>query len=178
MSSKYRVLLIVDIQKEFADVDNGSQNYNKVIEFIKENGNIGCYDKIISTIFRNSKNPNFRCNLNWYDCENSDIESLEYLDYVEKSIHSVFLKEGYGDRDGKVISTINSYNNTIPEDAEIHIIGCDLDACVMGICFQLWDAGITNFKVLTEYCYTTANDFSKEDVIKIMKRNFGRCIVE
>lgn len=48
----------------------------------------------------------------------------------------------------------------------------------MAVCFQLWDAGITNFRVLTEYCYTTANNFSKEDVIKIMKRNFGKCIVE
>ena len=47
----------------------------------------------------------------------------------------------------------------------------------MAICFQLWDEGITNFKVLTEYCYTTSKDFTKEEVIKIMKRNFGKCIV-
>ena len=176
--SKYKILLIVDLQKEFADIDNDSHNYNKLIQFVKENGNKGSYDKIISTCFRNEENPNFRYNLNWYDCENSDIESLEYLDYVDKSIHSAFLKTGYGDRGGWVISTINSYNDTIPEDAEIHIIGCDLDASVMAVCFQLWDAGITNFRVLTEYCYTTANKFSKEDVIKIMKRNFGKCIVE
>lgn len=48
----------------------------------------------------------------------------------------------------------------------------------MAMCFQLWDAGITDFKVLTEFCYTTAKDFTKEEVVKIMKRNFGKCIVE
>lgn len=173
MSEKYRILLIVDLQKEFADIENGSQNYNKVIEFIKENMNIGYYDKIISTVFRNDVNDNFRYNLNWYECKDSNEESLEYLKYIDKSLHTIIVKMGYGDISNSIINLIN---NKIPENAEIHIIGCDLDACVMAICFQLWDASITNFKVLTEYCYTTAKDFSKEDIIKLMRRNFGKCI--
>lgn len=175
--SKYKTLLIVDLQKEFADVDNNSKDYHKAVQFVKKYGNKGFYDKIISTGFRNSENPNFKRNLKWHGCENSDINSLEYLPYIDKSIHSIIFKDGYSDRNDCIVSAINNYNDTIPEDADVDIIGCDLDACVMAICFQLWDAGI-NFKVLTEYCYTTATDFSKEDVIKIMKRNFGKCIIE
>ena len=89
----------------------------------------------------------------------------------------VILKEGYSDKNNYIIDTIKDYSKNIEEDIEIHIIGCDIDACVMAICFQLWDNNITNFKVLTKYCYTTAKDFSKEDIIKIMKRNFGKCII-
>lgn len=176
--SKYKILLIIDLQKEFADTDNNSQEYNKAMQFVKENGNKGSYDKIISTGFRNGVNPNFRHNLNWYDCEKSDIDSLEYLSYIDKSLHTIIFKDGYADRSDCVVSAIKNYNDTIPEDADIDIIGCDLDACVMAICFQLWDAGITEFKVLTELCYTTAKDFTKDDIIKIMKRNFGKCIIE
>ena len=176
--SNYRILLIVDLQKEFADIDNNSYNYNKVMQFVKENGNKGSYDKIISTCFRNGENPNFRDNLNWYDCEDSCASSLEYLDYVDSAINTVYIKQGYATKDNFLSREINIFNESIPEDAEVHIIGCDLDACIMAICFQLWDAGITNFKVLTEFCYTTATDFTKEEVVKIMKRNFGKCIVE
>lgn len=175
--NKYKILLIVDVQKEFADDDNNRHDYNKVIQFIKENGNLGSYDKIISTGFRNGENPNFRHNLRWYGCEKSNLQSLEYLDDIDNSLHTVIFKDGYSDRSDCVVSAIKNFNNTIPENAEIDIIGCDLDACVMAICFQLWDAGFS-FKVLTEYCYITAKDFTKEDVIKIMKRNFGQCIIE
>ena len=175
--SHYRILVIIDLQKEFADVDNGLKDYHKAIQFVKENGNKGFYDKIISTGFRNGENPNFRRNLKWYGCENSDMDSFEYLPYIDKLIHSIIFKDGYSDKSGCVVSAIQDFNNINFEDAEIDIIGCDLDACIMAMCFQLWDAGI-NFKVLTDYCYTTAKDFSKETVIKIMKRNFGECIVE
>lgn len=173
--SKYKILLIVDLQKEFADSD--LHYYNKAIQFVKENGNKGSYDKIISTVFNNNENPNFRRNLNWYECDDTNISSLEYLNYIDESLHTIIFKDGYGDRSDCVVSAIQNFNSTIPEDADIDIIGCDIDACVMAICFQLWDAGITNFKVLTEFCYTTAKDFTKEEVVKIMKRNFGKCIV-
>lgn len=175
--SKYKILLIVDLQKEFADTDNNSHNYNKLLDFIKENGDKGSYNKIISTCFRNEENPNFRCNLNWYECDNTNIDSLEYLSYIEKLEHTIIFKDGYSDRSNHIISAIKKLNNTVHEGVDIDIIGCDIDACVMAICFQLWDAGITNFKVLTEFCYTTAKDFTKDEVIKIMRRNFGKCIV-
>ena len=62
----------------------------------------------------------------------------------------------------------------------IDIIGCDADACVMAICFQLWDLGYTNLHILTDYIYTTADDFygiTREVWINIMRRNFGDCVI-
>ena len=110
--SKYRILLIVDLQKEFADIDNNSNNYNKLIQFVKENGNKGSYDKIISTGFRNGENPNFRHNLNWYECEDSNLQSLGYLDDIDSSLHTIIFKDGYSDRSDCLISAIKT--STIP----------------------------------------------------------------
>ena len=85
---------------------------NKLIQFVKENGNKGSYDKIISTCFRNDENPSFRYNLNWYECDNANIDSLEYLNDIDESIHSIILKDGYGDRSDCVVSTIQNFNIT------------------------------------------------------------------
>lgn len=58
----------------------------------------------------------------------------------------------------------------------VDIVGCDSDACVMTSAFRLWDESY-NFKILTDYIYTTAKDFDNADVIKLLKRNFGECVV-
>ena len=175
--SDYRILLVIDLQREFADRDNGSKEYNKVLGFLEQKENLAVYDKIISTVFRNGQNKNFRYNLDWGGYAAADESSLEYMDKISQDIHTVYIKDSYGTRDNWIAKTIHMCNTDISKSTKIDIIGCDLDACVMAICFQLWDAGITDFRVLTDYCYTTAKDFSKEDVIKLMKRNFGKCIV-
>jgi hypothetical protein len=55
--------------------------------------------------------------------------------------------------------------------------GCDGDACVLMLCFQLWDIGYTNFRVLTDYIYTNAANITKDMYEEIMLRNFGDCII-
>lgn len=42
-----------------------------------------------------------------------------------------------------IVDIIGKYNNDILENAEAHIVICDLDVCIMMVCFQFWDAGIT-----------------------------------
>ncbi len=168
-----KILLIVDLQKEFADSLNNSNEYNKVVKYVKNNSN--SYDKIISTIFR-CNNLNYDINLDWSECTDTTVDSLEYYP-TKNPCHDILFKGGYGDRENRIVNIIREYNTCASKNAEIHIIGCDLDACIMAICFQLWDAEI-NFKVLTEYCFTTSTSFTKKDVIKLMKRNFGKCIVE
>lgn len=165
--SKY--LLVIDLQKQFKD--KGGE-YERCLQFIKEHGHE--YDWVFATVFRQSpkENANYIQHLNWKGClpeqdEDDNIVSL-VKNWLEFKPPLAIRKCGYGH---------DCLNQLFFDDDEIHIIGCDLDACVMAICFNLWDAGFTNFKVLTEYCYTTAKDFTKEDVIKIMRRNFGDCIV-
>lgn len=161
-------LLVIDLQKQFSDT-NGQ--YEKCLQYIKQHHND--YDSVYATLFKQNidKNPNYVKHLNWDGCKQVCENDLEYIDALD--CKNIIYKYGYGDTSEHQFLTtaLFSFHD------EIHIIGCDLDACIMAICFQLWDAGFNNFKVLTEYCYTTAKDINKEDIIKIMKRNFGDCIV-
>lgn len=187
MSEKY--LLVIDLQKQFRD-KNGE--YEKCLRYIEEHRKD--YQFIFSTIFfQNTKedfrrktpvdmnglafhqppqaNPNYMLHLNWNGCKDVKNSDLEYIHPDDEKC--IIPKTGYSDNSEPPMLTSVCFGF----DDEIHIIGCDLDACVMAICFQLWDAGYTNFKVLSEYCYTTAEDFTKDDVLKIMRRNFGNCII-
>ena len=187
MSKKY--LLVIDLQKQFRD-KNGE--YEKCLRYIEEHRKD--YQFIFSTIFsQNIKedfkcetslnmnglishqflqiNPNYMLHLNWNGCQDVKNSDLEYIHPEDEKC--IISKTGYSDNSKPPMLTTICFEL----DDEIHIIGCDLDACIMAICFQLWDAGFTNFKVLSEYCYTTAEDFTKDDVLKIMRRNFGNCII-
>ena len=160
-NNKY--LLIVDLQKQFKD-NNGE--YENCLNYIKNSS----YTKILATIFKNNPNinSNYVNNLNWNDCTNSSLNDIEFV--INR--HNVYFKNGYSDN---ILDFIK--NHHINCDDSIDIIGCDLDACIYAICFTLWDAGYTNFRVLTNYCYSTSN-ISKQTIITLLKRNFGKCIQE
>ena len=55
----------------------------------------------------------------------------------------------------------------------IVLAGCDIDACILGIAFQLWDAAI-DFIVKWDSVYTGESCSTyNEKVRKLYKRNFG-----
>ena len=159
-------LLIIDLQKEFKD-NNG--RYEDCLDFVRYHS--WEYDNIVATIFKQDvkENSNYINHLHWNGCKNISPDSS--LEFFENESISIFEKSSYGTTKPELL--FEDFN----KNDEIDIIGCDLDSCVMAICFQLWDAGFTNFKVLTRYCYTTAKDIDEEAIIKILKRNFGDCIV-
>lgn len=161
-----RVLLIIDLQKQFAD-EGG--NYQKCLQFVREHR--VDYDATVATYFKQGvNNPNFRKHLNWNGCNRASEYDLEFYD--EESWKGVIVpKSGYGSSALELILK----QIKCGKDDQIDIIGCDADACVMAICFQLWDAGFTNMKILTDYIYTTA-DFGGDMWLKYMKRNFGDCV--
>ena len=157
-----KYLLIIDLQKQFKDQNS---EYEKCLHYIKTSN----YSKIFATIFQNNQyiNSNYITNLDWKDCINSSFNDIEFN--IDKS--HIYYKNGYADN---IVDFLK--NNNINHEDQLDIIGCDLDACINAICFSLWDADYTNFKVLTEYCYSTAN-ISKQTIIEILKRNFGKCIM-
>lgn len=151
---KKKVLLVIDLQKEFYS----AEKYEKVLNFIQSSKNE--YDMILATIFKNyiDKN-NFKEKLDWYDCKNTSLESIEF------SPDEVIFKNTYG----------LNYSN-LNKKYHYDIVGCDSDACIMATAFNLFDAGY-DFSILSEYIYTSTNRFENETVIKMMKRNFGKCVI-
>lgn len=153
-----RKLLVIDLQKQFKD-KNGC--YENCLSFIKESNYVKKYATVFTQNLNGKINHNYKSKLNWNDCLYCSKDDLEFI------ADEIILKNGYG------IKNIGSIFN---KNDKIDVIGCNIDACVMAICFQLWDMGI-DFRILTDYVYTTSKDFSKNDIIEIMKPNFGKCII-
>lgn len=160
------ILIIFDLQKQFID-KNGE--YEKCLDFIKNNKDK--YDKIIGTIFsqndNNKHNPNYNKHMHWNGCLNCSEADLEY----EIKSMKLITKTGYGS-----IQLVNFLLKNFDKTDKIEIVGCDIDACITAICFQLWDAGFEDFKILTQYCFSTVK-LSKDTLVEILKRNFGDCVV-
>lgn len=160
-----KILIAIDLQKEFRDRTDA---YERCLAYIKENHRQ--YDEVIATYFR--QNPivtnNFSEHLDWNECRDTNRSSVEIAEITPRNI---ICKPTYG------IAELLEHRR-FPSNAEIHIIGCDLDACIYAACFNLWDAGYSRFKVLTDYCYICGGDEDyRQTAISLLRRNFGDCIV-
>lgn len=176
-----KVLLAVDLQRQFADKNNNNENYNKCLRFVEDHKDE--YNSCIATLFKQDKsmNPNYELHLGWEGCADSKPDDLEFKNVIERSpcrLH-ILTKCGYGFS----ADNLRQLYACLPasSDEQIDIIGCDADACVMAVCFQLWDAGYKNIHILTDFIYTTADcekyGITKEIWISIMRRNFGDCVI-
>jgi len=57
--------------------------------------------------------------------------------------------------------------------SEVFLCGTDYDACVLAIAYQLFDSGIQPHIILSCVGSASNNPLSKEEFIKLCKRNFG-----
>ena len=166
--SKKRILLVVDLQKQFRDKDG---QYDKCLQYI--NDHKGEYHRIIGTVFRNHDASMYEKHLGWSSCKDvtlSDIE-YEYDEIIWKCGYSANINDAFSCIVDKYCGEFSPTPCTVSFD----IIGCDADACVLATAFALWDRRY-DFNILSDYIYTTAHDIKKEDILKIMKRNFGECV--
>lgn len=150
-----KILLVIDIQKEFKD--KTGEKYRKVLNYINNNSNE--YDLVIGTYFKNVYPSNFNSKLHWDGCKNASVDSVEYKPNI------LIEKNTYG----------FDFEKLFNRDDEIFLIGCDTDACVFVNAANLFDKGY-NFTILTEYIYSTS-DNDEGTILNILKRNFGDCVV-
>lgn len=146
-----KILLVVDLQPSFKK----EPEYDSAIDFIRTHGSE--YDTIIATRFINHVDSFFVSKLHYNECLTRD-----HLDFSPDKLIGKF---GYGLDLGRHYKLFN--------DAEVDIIGCDTDACVLSTCFQLWDHQIP-FHILSPYVYSTGTKTVHNGAIAIMKRNFGK----
>ena len=150
-----KVLLVVDLQLSF----KLEPYYSRILDYISRHRSD--YDIVVATRFQNTEaSPFVRY------CNYTEVIALEQLEFkndmvIDKSTY------GIGERWCKYFDRLL---------AEVTVIGCDTDACVLETCFQLFDNNI-KFKVLTDYCYSTGGQDCHEAGVKIMKRNFGKAVL-
>lgn len=129
-----KILLVVDLQKEFADNDG---MYNKILKFVKQAIDGTEYDRVIATKCLNFEGSNFVRYTNWTDLINGVAE----LDFKPDK---VIEKVSYGLTDYK----------EIPKDAIIHVVGYNTGACVLKVALDLFDMEY-DFNVISDYCYSS-----------------------
>ena len=151
------ILLAIDVQKEFRDTRG---KYKKCIDYI--NNYKDQYDKVVITGFINDKsiNSNFIKKLKYKECQNVDFDSFEFDLYGMQIVY----KYGYS----LPLSFFNKKDN-------VYVIGCNIDACVLATCFNLWDDNI-NFKILKDYTFTNNKNYDWKNIEQIFINNFGKDI--
>jgi nicotinamidase-related amidase len=150
-----KILIVIDLQKDFIL----EPYYSQALEFIKEHKKD--YDKVIATRFVNTENSAFTQKLDYYGA--MEKTALEF------SYDELFSKHTYDCGDG-------FYKHM--KDAEIDVIGCDTDACVLAMCFEMFRLNL-NFHIIADFCYSSGGDEYHNMALDIMYRNFGAdCIIE
>ena len=172
----FKVLLVIDLQKQFKDK---SGQYEKCVNFIKEHFN-DYY--VVGSLFRNYDDSMYEQHLGWSECKDVIYNYSGISPDVEYPYHKLLCKADHyginanGVLDGlDICKAASEYTGDFMPKIKYYLIGCDADACVMASAFELWDRRY-DFEILTDYIYTNAEEFSLEDVIKIMRRNFGNCV--
>lgn len=173
-----RILLAVGLQDAFAV----EPYYSKCIDYIKKH--TAEYTKVIHTYFAN---PRMHY-VTGHDDRSDDIQKnknfKKYIGYTEEGLSSDDLMRALHDPDSRLksgyliqgnICDISS-NEYLPNHCHYDLIGCDTDACIMGIAFQLFDNEY-DFSILTEYCYSSGGKEYHDMAVKLMQRNFGSAVV-
>jgi nicotinamidase-related amidase len=150
-----KTLLIVDAQPSFA----GEQIAKKITEYV--NTHKEEYNEIYSTVFQNKEDSMFVKLLDWKGCMDEEYPFVKGDIMLSKSTYGLSAKQ---------IETLKATNSTID------VIGGDLDACVLAIAFQLFDNEI-DFRILTEYCFSSAGEPYFCAAERIMKHCFGSAAV-
>lgn len=155
---KGKILLVIDLQDDF----KVSPYYEKINKFIKEHKKD--YKKVLYVYFYNqNSNKNFKRYLKW---DNKGVSNTFLLSHFNTAKY--LYKSGYG--------LDYMHLNHLDKEYTYDLVGCDIDACVMAIAFNLWDSNY-HFRILTDYCYSSGGDEYKKSSVLIMKRNFGSAVV-
>lgn len=106
--------------------------------------------------------------LDWVNCKDAKETDLEfsYDHCLMKTKYSVGNESEFWDF---------MKNNFKDSDVEYFLIGCETDGCVMATAFDLWDEN-KNFKILSNYVYTNNSEVSNDEILKLLKWNFGDCV--
>ena len=151
-------LLIVDLQKGFLN-----ENCNFVVKKIENLVRGGNFDQIIATKFVNKE-------------ESQYVHFLGYRRFLTEDETKIALNLP------KNAQIVEKTSYALPEkvfkklfkkEDEVFVCGLDYDACVLAICFQLFDHGILPQIVLDAVASHSKEPISKDNFEKICRKNFG-----
>ena len=151
-----RYLYVIDLQHDFVKGADGRYVYTKCLEFINSHG--ADYDAIIAPVF--IQNPTENINFARF----IDYDGCKVYTPLEFAPDKIIYHSGY-----------TGYVNALNVNDQVDIIGFDTDACVLSTCFDLFNHNV-NFRILSEYCYSSGGKNAHRAGLAIMKRQFGKAL--
>lgn len=150
-----RILLAVDVQKEFAKDAQGKNIYNKLIPYLREAHTL--YDQVIALVYENTDNVNIRRFVKWTEMQQP--ENLE------------FKADAYYFHAGYCPLNLPPFNTS----DRIYVVGFDTDACVLSTCFSLFNNN-NHFTILSKGCWSSGGKRMHQAGLTIMRRQFGSAL--
>lgn len=155
-----KVLIMIDLQKGFV-----SKPTEKVITFVSKLLQKEHFDLIVQSRWENYMGSQYEERLDYQAVGNSS-ETEMCFQHLTDHIITRTCYSCWGDKLSKLIS----------KDDDLHIVGLETDACVMGTLFSLWDNGF-KFHVYEDGVGTPDKDLQKA-AIRMIKRQFGKeCVI-
>lgn len=147
-----RVLLIIDVQKQFL---NG--NTRRVVEFLQKLLREEKFDCVIQSCWQNSPGSRYETELGYR--EGRDARPLLHCPG-----ETVLLRANYSATNYELLDLLRSGD-------EIFVAGLETDACVLATLFALWDRGFC-FRVFREGAGTKREEL-QEPALALIRRQFG-----
>lgn len=153
------LLIIIDLQNAFIN-----KNTKSAINDIKKLISLNKFDKIIFTKFINNKsNPTYK-KLGWNGCiskESRDIcVDTKWYTIIEKNTYTAYNRE--------LKQFIKQH-----KIKDIYLCGIDAECCVQITALNLFENDFNVF-VLQDYIYSMHGKTTKNEIIKILKRNIWK----
>lgn len=152
-----KYLLALDVQREFIKDRTAEKIYKKCLDYIAGARDAG-YTAVIAAVYKQSSNfYNMNRMLDW-----NDVKEPMTLDFVPDAM---FYHCGYA---------IKEYPSVTPLD-RIDIFGFDSDGVVLAAAFNIFDIGC-DFRILANFCWSSAGRKIHESALKIMELQFGKAL--
>jgi len=154
-----KAILVIDVQNGFMKASNAYlvRNINRLLAKHP-------FGAVFCTQFVNTNSTLFAQSLNWHAMQAPPATNIAI---TIPSNAVVFQKSSYGLTAQHLEQLLNL------NVSQIYLCGTDIDACVLAIAFQLFDAGIQPMFII-DCCDTSSTSLTlKESATSILKRSFG-----
>lgn len=159
------ILIVIDMQKGFVKTAQQHETAKKIAEALES----GVFSEVIFTKFFNSEGSLFYRALDFKEC--CDPESQEITPELAPYARHVFNKTGYSCVNPSFRGFLRELNrpHILPE--KVAVCGCELDACVLATCMDLFSQGILPI-VLADLCFCS-DGWDHAAAVRGMMYNIG-----
>ena len=158
------LLLIVDVQKQFIPKNESGAIFCKEVEELQKK-----YKNIAISKFINNKETFWVKYLQWNKMMENDASTE--LAFTPKENAFIYTNDSFSSVTDDLIDFLNKQKID-----EIHLCGVDTDACILATAYALWDKKLP-FKVLIDYCISSAGENTHAGAHHLMNKNLGFDIV-